>query len=316
MSAKYKLNPETLVYERIGEEARFKKKNFFWILLSGVGFGFVFIVIVAYIYPTPHERKLRHDLSVLEKNYNELTLKLEESIAMYEKLLEKEKEIQKLTFDTELEQLESLTREMSLYSPDFDFNDLLSVTSERINQAAVNSNQLLYKIRLLLEIAYSKKMFMESVPAILPLDKEDFVLVSGSGKRIHPIFKTLRQHNGIDLAARQGTPVMATGSGVVVRPPSDLEGLGNIVAIDHGFGYVTVYASLLKSEVKPGNRVERGQVIGFVGRSGIASGPHLHYEVRKNGKPQNPVNYFFLSVSPEELFDYMEKASIQNQNMS
>jgi len=316
MKPKYRLNPETLTYEKIGEDSGLRMKNIVWVLISSVGFGFLFILLAAYLYPTPNEKKLRQDLTVLEENFDNLSEKLEESVALYEELIEKEKEIQILTFDAEIEQLKSLSMEMSLYSPDFDFAQLVSITQDKVMSASEKSAQLIWKIRILLDIAYAKKMFLQSVPAILPIDKENFVLVSGYGKRIHPIFKTLRQHNGVDLAARQGTPVYATGAGTIIRPPQDLEGLGNIVAIDHGFGYVSVYACLLKSEVKQGNKVERGQIIGSVGRSGVASGPHLHYEVRKNNKPLNPVNYFFLSVTPDELLQYMEKASVQNQNMS
>jgi len=281
-----------------------------------MGFGFVLILLVAYLYPSPHERQLRRDLVILEKNYDDLNRKLTESIEMYEKLLEKEKEIQKLTFDAEIEQLESISEEMSVYSPDFDFSQLIKSTGDKIKSAGEQAFKIAEKIRILLDIAYSRKMFLQSIPAILPVEKTEFVLISGAGLRIHPIFKTLKPHNGVDLAARQGTVVVATGNGTVIKPPADTEGLGNIVAIDHGFGYISIYACLLKSEVKPGNRVIRGQTIGLVGRSGIATGPHLHYEIRKNGKPVNPVNYFFLSITPEELFMYMEKAKIQNQNMS
>jgi hypothetical protein len=316
MKPTFRLNPKTLAYEKVQKKTTFGVKNFFWILLSAVGFGFVFIILVAYLYPTPHEKQLKRDLAILEKNYDDLTRKMEESINMYEKLLEKDKEIHKLTFDAEIEKLESIAGAMMMYSPDFNFGQLLNVTAEKVNNVADKSDQLLWKMKLLLELAYAKKMFLQQVPAVLPLDKDNFVIVSGFGMRIHPIFKTLRQHNGIDLAARQGTPVYATGAGQVMRPPADMEGFGNTIAIDHGFGYVSVYACLLKSDVKTGNKVERGQIIGSVGRSGIASGPHLHYEVRKNGKPRNPVNYFFLNVTPEELKDFLEKASVQNQNMS
>jgi murein DD-endopeptidase MepM/ murein hydrolase activator NlpD len=316
MKAKYRLNPETLTYERIGEVGSFNIKNLLWVIISGIAFGFLFIILVAYIYPTPHERQQQQDLHLLQENYDNLTNKLEQAIVIYEQLLEKDREIHKLTFDAELQNLKSITDEIHLYSPDFNFSSLMKETSSKIQTSAEKSVQLLYKIRLLLEIAYGKKMFVQSIPSVLPLEKGSFVLVSGFGDRIHPIFKALRHHNGIDLAAKQGTSVVATGSGTVISPPSDLDGFGNIVAIDHGFGYVSIYACLLKSEVKRGARVSRGDVIGKVGRSGITTGPHLHYEVRKNGKPLNPVNYFFLSLSPSELYDYMEKASVQNQNMS
>lgn len=316
MKPKYKLNPETLTYEKIGSDSAIKWKNALWVVLSGIGFGFLFIIMTAYLFPSPHKRQMRNDLNVLEKNYDELNLKLEQSIVMYESLLEKEKQLQQLTFEAEIMELQNIAEEMKMYSPDFDFGALLNITNSKISNASKSGDNLISKIETLLDIAYGKQMFISSVPSSLPLKKGEFVIVSGFGERIHPMFKTMRQHNGIDMAARQGTPVIATGNGKVVSPPSDLDGLGNIVAIDHGFGYISIYACLLKSEVKPGAVISRGQVIGSVGRSGIASGPHLHYEIRKDGKPINPVNYFFLSLTPIEFDEYIKKASVKNQSMS
>ena len=175
MKAKYRLNPETLIYEQIGKDGSLKIKSLLWILLSGIAFGFLFIILVAYIYPTPRERQLQHDLKLLQNNYDDLTNKLEQSIVMYEQLLEKDKEIHQLTFEAELENLKSITDEIRLYSPDFNFGSLMKETSADVHISAKNGVQLLYKIRLLLEIAYGKKIFVQSIPSVLPLAKGSFV---------------------------------------------------------------------------------------------------------------------------------------------
>ncbi len=316
MKPKYKINPETLSFVKNTPDKYLLLKNILLILLSGVFFGFLFIIIAAYLYPTHYERQLKQDLIILEKNYNELLKKIEESAYMYEQLLEEEKQIQKLTFDTELEQLQLYLSEITLHSTDFDFQKQLNITSDKLYTISDIVNKNLLKMKLLLDISYARKHFIESIPAILPLEKGSFVLASGYGMRIHPIFKTMRQHNGIDFAAQQGTPVVATGSGVVIRPPGDLDLLGNTVVIDHGFDYISIYACLLRPQVRPGNKVERGQIIGYVGRSGVTFGPHLHYEIRKNQIPVNPINYFFLSITPKEFQDFLEKSSEQNQCMS
>jgi murein DD-endopeptidase MepM/ murein hydrolase activator NlpD len=316
MSKKIRFNPETLNYEPVKKTGQIKLKSIIWILLSAIAFGFVIILITTYFFPTGQEKQLKKELSILEKNYRDLNQKLDKSVQQYQQLYDKEQEISKLTFDTENEDLISLIEELQSLSPDFNFKTLLDSTNQKISNSSEISIELIRKIKILLDLAYSKQVFANNVPAILPIEKGNFVLISGMGERIHPIFKTLRPHSGVDLAARQGTAVVATGNGIVIRPPASLEGLGNIVAIDHGFGYISIYAALLKSDVRPGNRVVRGQTIGSVGRSGITSGPHLHYEVWKNNKAVNPVNYFFLSINPLEFKEFQRKAAVRNQSMS
>lgn len=316
MSKKLSFNPETLSYEPIKKTRYIRLKSIIWILLSAIAFGFVIILITTYFFPTGKEKQLKEELAILDKNYKELNQKLEKSIQIYQSLYEKEQEISKLTFDTENEELVFLLEELKRLNPDFNFKSLLDSTNKKITSSFEISTALITKIKVLLDLAYSKQVFANNVPAIFPIERGNFVLVSGMGERIHPIFKTLRPHDGVDLASRQGTAVVATGDGIVIRPPTSLEGLGNIVAIDHGFGYISIYAALLKSDVRPGNRVTRGQIIGSVGRSGITSGPHLHYEVWKNNKPVNPVNYFFLSLSPLEFIEFQKRAAVRNQSMS
>lgn len=316
MPKKVVFNQETLNYEIVKKKGHFNIKNIIWVLFSAVGFAFVIIVIAAYFFPSAKEKQLSDDLALLENNYQELNSRLDKSMQKYKLLQEKEQEISKLTFETEYNDYVSLFDELKKLSPDFNFNTLLYSTNQQITSSSTSSIELIRKIQVLLDLGYERQVFANHVPAILPIEKENFVFVSGKGNRIHPIFKTLRQHSGVDLASRQGTEVVATGNGVVINPPANIEGLGNIVAIDHGFGYITIYGALLKSNVRPGTRVSRGQVIGLVGRSGISSGPHLHYEVWRNRKPVNPVNYFFLSLSPEEFVEFQRLNSIQNQSMS
>jgi murein DD-endopeptidase MepM/ murein hydrolase activator NlpD len=123
-------------------------------------------------------------------------------------------------------------------------------------------------------------------------------------------------HTGIDFSSPTGTPIYATGDGRVSKPKDGLAGYGKTVVIDHGYGYKSLYAHMSKIAVKPGQRVTRGQIIGYVGNTGISTGPHLHYEVRKNDEPVNPVHFFFQDLSPEEYNQVLEIASRPNQSMS
>jgi murein DD-endopeptidase MepM/ murein hydrolase activator NlpD len=142
---------------------------------------------------------------------------------------------------------------------------------------------------------------LPAIPAIQPIDNQDLTLVaSGFGFRIHPIYKISKMHTGIDFSAPVGTPIYATGDGVVESVTRSGRGLGNRILIDHGFGYKTLYACMDEISVRQGRRVKRGEKIGTVGDSGLSVAPHLHYEVRLNGEQVNPINYFFLELSPRD----------------
>ena len=157
------------------------------------------------------------------------------------------------------------------------------------------------------------------MPAIMPIEKSMCRVVSGYGMRFHPILRYRRLHSGIDLTARQGTPIYATGDGVVKvagRNPKGLSGYGVVAVIDHGYGFQTLYAHMKEVKVKVGQKVVRGQQIGTVGSTGISTGAHLHYEVVQNGKKVDPVYYFFNDLTPGEYEEVLELARRENQSMS
>ena len=141
---------------------------------------------------------------------------------------------------------------------------------------------------------------LKCIPAIQPVSNKDLKkTASGYGVRIDPIYKTTMFHAGMDFSASPGTPVYATGDGVVVKAGWET-GYGNTIEVNHGFGYLTRYAHLSAYKVRPGQKVVRGEVIGAVGSTGKSTGPHLHYEVYVKGKVQNPVNYYFMDLSAED----------------
>lgn len=179
------------------------------------------------------------------------------------------------------------------------------------------SNALRNRIKLEAE-SYSSLLFnvkerdkrSSSIPHITPLSKKDLEKIgSGFGIRIHPIFRVPMMHTGVDLSAQYGKPIYATGDGVVIRTEYSTGGYGLSVRIDHGYSYQTLYAHMSKILVSPGQTVKRGQLIGLVGNSGRSTAPHLHYEVRINGKPVNPVNFFYDDLSDEEYKSIISNAS-------
>jgi murein DD-endopeptidase MepM/ murein hydrolase activator NlpD len=168
-------------------------------------------------------------------------------------------------------------------------------------------DELIYK-------AINKEQMALSRPAIMPISKKDLTNMYHFGWRSnHPIHKDGRPHNGTDFSAPSGTCIYATGDGTVIKTEYNSGGYGRMITIDHGFGYYTRYAHMQSFKVVEGNEVKRGQLIGTVGNTGTSSGPHVHYEVLKNGKPINPISYFYADLSLNEYILMIEQAQTNNE---
>lgn len=166
------------------------------------------------------------------------------------------------------------------------------------------------------QLARNKEKMFASIPAIQPISNKQLIsLASGYGMRIHPVYKVKRMHQGVDFSAQIGTPIYATADGQIIAVQFSFTGYGNMVEIDHGFGYKTRYAHMHGFAVRKGQRVKRGELIGYVGNTGLSTGPHLHYEVHINGLPKNPVYYFFNDLKPEEYEKILKLAAIENMSL-
>lgn len=166
-----------------------------------------------------------------------------------------------------------------------------------------------------LKLAESQTELLKSIPAIQPVRNEDLKrMASGFGYRIHPIYKVRKMHYGMDFSAPTGTEIFATGDGVVVLSKRLYNGFGRHVIIRHGFGYETLYAHMSKTFLRKGQRVKRGEIIGLVGSTGTSVAPHLHYEVRKDGRKVNPAQYFFNDLSPAQYEELLRKVDEPNQS--
>ena len=165
------------------------------------------------------------------------------------------------------------------------------------------------------DLTKEKQKMIKSIPSIQPVSNRDLTrIASGFGLRMHPIYKILKMHKGMDFTAPIGTEIYATGDGVVERV-GWVGGYGKTIMINHGFGYKTRYAHCSKYKCRKGQKVKRGDLIGFVGNTGQSTGPHLHYEVFKNKKQINPVNFFFNDLSPEEYDKVIEISSRPTQSL-
>ncbi len=166
------------------------------------------------------------------------------------------------------------------------------------------------------ELARNKEKMFAAIPAIQPVSNKQLIsLASGFGLRIHPVYKVKKMHYGIDFAAPIGTPIYATADGKVITVEFSFSGYGKVVEIDHGFGYKTRYAHMHGFAVRFGQKVKRGELIGYVGSSGLSTAPHLHYEVHINNIAKNPVYYFFNDLDAEEYEKILKIAAVENMSL-
>jgi murein DD-endopeptidase MepM/ murein hydrolase activator NlpD len=202
------------------------------------------------------------------------------------------------------------------YLEGFESSDVIVNTTERLDiltKELVIQSKSLDEIELL---AKNNESLLTAIPAIQPVSSSDLKrMASGYGYRIDPFTKKRTMHWGMDFSAKTGTPIYATGVGRIARADARAVGFGNHVRIDHGFGYVSIYAHMDKIVVRRGNKVKRGDLIGYVGNTGRSVAPHLHYEIVKDGKKINPINFYSGSLSPIEFEELVNQASQENQSL-
>ena len=202
------------------------------------------------------------------------------------------------------------------YLEGFESSDVIVNTTERLDiltKELVIQSKSLDEIELL---AKNNESLLTSIPAIQPVSSSDLKrMASGYGYRIDPFTKKRNMHWGMDFSAKTGTPIYATGDGRIARADARAVGFGNHVRIDHGFGYVSIYAHMDKIVVRRGNKVKRGDLIGYVGNTGRSVAPHLHYEIVKDGRKINPINFYSGSLSPVEFEELVNQASQENQSL-
>jgi len=318
---KYQFNAKSLAVEKVSETFLDKVKGFLLIVLSGMVLSVVVLIIGYTFFDSPKEKALKREIKQYQTQYQILNDRLAILESVIADLQYRDDHIYRVIF--EAEPVSGTVREAAFGGADryshlegMNNSEMLISTTQRVDRIArqlyVQSNSF----DEVFEMAKNKADMLASIPAIVPIAKGTERLVSGFGYRIHPIYKRLRMHTGVDFLAPTGTPIYATGNGVVRRAENNFSGYGRMVEIDHGFGYGTIYAHLHTISVRPGQRVSRGEIIGTVGNTGLSTAPHLHYEVIRNGRKVNPVHYFFNDLSPEEFEHIYEVASRVNQSLS
>jgi murein DD-endopeptidase MepM/ murein hydrolase activator NlpD len=302
---KYFYNANTLRYEKLVTPLRVKLLRIFGFLSALAVSCLIIISIYSKFIPKPGDRQHAIQDSLMMENYSTLTDKVK---ALQQQMSELEK------------------RDNQVYRSIFEANPLpdslrakmMEKNTEVAKVNMKNDQQLGNEIGRTLDniserIAYQKNSYdqveklisnqvekLSSIPAIQPVSNKDLTrIASGFGMRIHPIYGIPKMHKGLDFTAPQGTPIYATGDGEVTTAGVGT-GTGNHVIINHGYGYETVYMHMVRIKAHEGQRVKRGEVIGWVGSTGASTGPHCHYEVHINGEPVDPVYFFYNDLNAEQ----------------
>ena len=283
-----------------------------------------FILLLVYLnlplVETPKEKALQRELQNMKLRYQVLNKKMDLAEKVLADVQERDNTLYRVYFEADPiseEQRKAGFGGVNRYRDlqGYENSDLIAETSERLDilmkQIVVQSKSL----SRITEMAEEKEKLLAAIPAIQPVENENLKrMASGYGMRMHPILKYRRMHTGMDFSAPRGTPVYATGD-ARVKQASREGGFGNLIILDHGFGYETFYAHIQKFEVWRGQHVERGQIIGYVGSTGLSTAPHLHYEVHKEGRVVNPVNFYYGDLNSEEYDIMLEQAQMENQSL-
>lgn len=317
---KYYYNTNSLRYEKLVIPLRVKLLRILGFLAGALVTALIIVVIAFQVIDSPKEMLMRQENNRIKEDYRLLNARVR---TMQQQMAELEK------------------RDNHVYREIFEANPIpdsaraKSLEKQQEVQLAesMEDNELAYSIaatldRMMNRIAFQKKSYEEieamirnkekmlaATPAIQPVSNKDLSrIASGFGYRIDPVYKTVKMHAGLDFAAPQGTPIYATADGVVRLAGNTGNGYGNHVIINHGYGYETLYGHQYRIKAKVGQKVKRGELIGWVGSTGKSTGPHLHYEVHKNKRHIDPIYFFYNDLTPEQFDRIVKMAASGNQS--
>ena len=318
---KYYYDSETLSYQKIKPKKGEKVRNFVIMLLAAFIFMILGYVVLTPLFESPKEKQLKRELEFVMLNEELHSRKIEQMEKVLQEIQDRDNNIYRLYFEVNPipeEQRKAGFGGVNRYKTleGFDNSEMIIDVTRNMDVLAKQLYVQSKSLDEIVELAEDKEKLLAAIPAIQPVKNEDLTrMASGFGWRTDPFTKARKMHWGMDFTAPTGTPIYASGDGVIERADQSAAGYGKHIRIDHGFGYVSLYAHLSKFNVRKGQKVKRGDLIGFVGNTGRSQAPHLHYEIIKNGRKINPINFYYGNLTPEE-FEAMQKAAqIEGQSL-
>ncbi|KAF0201560.1 MAG: peptidase [Bacteroidetes bacterium] len=318
---RYHFNTSSLKIEKVKVTFRQRFLSFLSVFFTGLVFASLVLVLAYNFIDSPKERMMRREIDHYKLQYAILNDRLDQVQAVVADLQQRDDNIYRVIFESE--PIPSSVRQAGFGGADryaamegYKNSEIIINTTRKLD---LITSQLYVQSKSFDEVfnlAKRKEELLAAIPAIQPVANKDLRRIgSYFGYRTDPFYKVTKFHEGIDFTATVGTDIYATGDGVVSKIEYSRRGYGNLIIINHGFGYETVYAHLSKMNVKQGQKVQRGEVIGYVGNTGKSTSPHLHYEVRKNGRAVDPINFFFNDITPEEYALMIEQSERPSQSM-
>lgn len=305
----YRYNQQTESYERVFPSRRSRIAASLGHLAISLLLGATAFLLLDGLVDLPKERMLRNENRRLNESLSALAARLDRAQSVVEDIADRDNNFYRVMMQAD--RIPDTRRYAGIERQRlYDMSDD-ALVSELTDRMEILERELVVQSRSfdeLKKLAGQRSDRLNHTPAIQPISENDLKqMASGYGRRTDPIYGTIRMHEGMDFSCDTGTPVYATADGTVVAAEWH-GGYGNKVDIDHGYGYLTRYAHLSEFKVRPGQKVKRGDLIALSGSTGKSTGPHVHYEVRLKGEPQNPVHYYFYDITPEEYADLITRA--------
>ena len=318
---RYIFNQLTQNFEVIETSKPRKFFRFLLIMLAVLGIAFLFAVLLFTFLKSPKEKAQARELEYMKLQYEILNDRLDNMEALMTDMEQRDNNVYRVMF--EADPIPSQVRRSGFTDADRYADMYGYMNSGLVVSAArkldVISSQLYHQsvsYDSLFVLARNKSDMLAHIPGIFPLKQSDLKYISSYfGYRPDPIYKIEKFHSGIDFSSTLNAEAYATGDGVVFDVESNEWGYGNMVIIDHGYGYKTRYAHLNKPAVHKGQKVKRGQVVGYIGATGKATGVHLHYEVLKNDEQIDPINFLYQDLTPDEYDQILQQSTLPTQTM-
>jgi murein DD-endopeptidase MepM/ murein hydrolase activator NlpD len=319
----YYFDTESSQYKRVQPQTSEVVFQIVGVGILSLGIAVLLMILYSINFESPRELKLGNEVREMEFYYDELNKKVESLKGEFVSIESRDANIYRTVLGAEPFSPEARQEVMHDFDTYKNFKDVDLVQGAFMVALTEKIDKLRKRLYLesisqdeIVQLSQNKETMSAAIPAIQPVSNKQLIAIaSGFGLRIHPIYKVTRMHTGIDFAATTGTPIYATANGTVVTVDTKYDGYGKMVVIDHGFGYSTRYAHMQDFLVTVGQKVKRGQKIGYVGSTGVSTASHLHYEVLINGEQIDPVHYFFNDLSPLEYEKVVQLASVRNQSL-
>ncbi len=318
---KYFYNTHSLRYEKVETPFRVKLIRIFGFLAASlVTAGIISFLIFRFV-DSPNEKILRAENEKLKDTFQELNQRLNKIELQMTDLEKTDNEVYRSIFEAnpipDSERSNEIEKEKQIASiENMNQNELINSLHHSLNTLSARIHTQESSFLEIASLMKNKEQLLASTPAIQPVSNKNLKrIASGFGYRIDPIYKTIKLHPGLDFTAPSGTPIYATANGSIEIAGNRGDGYGKLVVINHGYGYKTLYGHMYRIKARVGQRVKRGEVIGYVGSSGKSTGPHCHYEVIKYGSKLDPIYFFYNDLSPAQFDQLLKKAAASNQSL-